>query len=98
LLDPIVLDTGPQIAVLWARTYFDITPLPVRINQVRLFKPFENSASIRCHFQMVRANDGQSIVSNVFYVDQEGSLLGIIEGLESVGNKALNRLAGSHLL
>jgi hypothetical protein len=98
LIDPIVMDSGPQLALLWARTYFDITPLPSRFQEVRIFKPFHSSSLIRCYFQVLREFGKQSVSANVFYVDQEGDLLGMIEGLESTGNKSLNRLAGSHLL
>ncbi|MFQ5902907.1 MAG: SDR family NAD(P)-dependent oxidoreductase, partial [Candidatus Binatia bacterium] len=98
LIDPIVMDSGPQLALLWARTYFDITPLPSRFQEVRIFKPFHSSSLIRCCFHVLRESVKQSVYANVFYMDQEGCLLGMIKGLESTGTKSLNRLAGSHLL
>jgi len=98
LIDPIVMDSGPQLALLWARTYFDITPLPSRFQEVRIFKPFHSSSLIRCYFQVLREFGKHSVYGDVFYVDHEGYLLGMIKGLESTGSKSLNRLAGSHLI
>jgi NAD(P)-dependent dehydrogenase (short-subunit alcohol dehydrogenase family) len=98
LIDPIVLDGGLQLALLWARNYLDITILPSSFKAVHLFKPFHCSSSIRCYFQVLEEFGKQSVYSNVFYMDQEGHLLGMIEGFESTGSKELNRLAGSHLL
>ncbi len=98
LIDPIVTDSGPQLALLWARTYLDITPLPSRFKEVRIFKPFHSSPLIRCYFQVLREFGKHSVYADVFYVDHEGYLLGMIKGLESTGSKSLNRLAGSHLL
>jgi malonyl CoA-acyl carrier protein transacylase len=98
LIDPIVMDSGPQLALLWARTYFDITPLPSRFQEVHIFKPFHSSSLIRCYFQVLRESVKQRVYANVFYTDQEGCPIGMIKGLESTGTKSLNRLAGSHLL
>jgi hypothetical protein len=98
LIDPIVIDSGPQLALLWARHYLDITPLPSHFQAVHIYKPLNSASSIRCHFQVLPPKAPQNVRANVFYVDPQGELLAMIEGLESVGNKALNRLAGSHLL
>jgi NAD(P)-dependent dehydrogenase (short-subunit alcohol dehydrogenase family) len=97
LIDPIVIDSGPQLAILWARNYLDITPLPSSFKAVHLYQPFNSASSIQCHFQVLENHSKQSVCANVFYVDQQGNLLGMIERLESTGSRALNRLAGSHL-
>jgi hypothetical protein len=98
LIDPIVIDSGPQLALLWARNYFDITPLPSSFMAVHIYQSFHSAALIHCHFQVLENSGIPRVCANVFYVDQQGKLLGMIEGLESIGSKELNRLAGSHLL
>jgi len=98
LMDPVVLDGGLQLALLWARNYLDITILPSRFKKVHLFKPFPRSSSIRCYSQVLEEFGGQSVYSNLYFVDPEGSLICLIEGFEATGSSALNRLGGSHLL
>ena len=94
LLDPVVLDCGPQLAIIWARHYHDITPLPSSFKAVHLYRPFPASSPIRCYLQCLEGSGNTSIFANVYYMDQEGKLLGMIEGLESTGSKSLNRLSG----
>jgi acyl transferase domain-containing protein/NAD(P)H-dependent flavin oxidoreductase YrpB (nitropropane dioxygenase family)/NAD(P)-dependent dehydrogenase (short-subunit alcohol dehydrogenase family) len=98
LVDPIVLDGGLQLGLLWTRNYFDLTLLPSTFKAVHLFKPFDSLSSTRCYIQFLEKFGQQSFCFNVFFLDQEGYLRVMIEGLEGTGSKALNRLAGSHLL
>ena len=96
LIDPIVLDGGLQLVLIWTRTYLDMTALPSSFKAVRIFKPFHLCPLIRCYVEVLEETGNQNVYSNLFFMDQEGHLLGMIEGLESTGNKALNRLAGTH--
>ena len=98
LLDPIILDGGLQLGCLWARTYLDITMLPSSFKAVRLFRPFYSSPQVRCRYQVLKEFGKQSHLANIFFADETGHLLAMIEGFECTGSKALNRLAGSHLL
>lgn len=91
--DPVILDSGPQLVILWAREYLDITPLPSRFKKVCLFKPFHLSPNVRCYVKISDESKNNSVYADVFFIGQEGQLLGTVEGLESIGSKSLNRLA-----
>jgi acyl transferase domain-containing protein/NAD(P)H-dependent flavin oxidoreductase YrpB (nitropropane dioxygenase family)/NAD(P)-dependent dehydrogenase (short-subunit alcohol dehydrogenase family) len=93
-IDPILLDNGLQLALIWARANLDITPLPASIGAVRLFKRFDCSSVIRCYLQVLQVVGNHSVHGNVFYTDRDGSLLVMMEGIEVTGSKSLNRLAG----
>jgi hypothetical protein len=95
LMDPVVLDSGPQLAIIWGRTYLDITPLPSRFRAVHLFKPFHHSPSIHCQLHVLERPNKHTILANVYFVEPKGSVIGMIEGLESTGSKSLNRLVAA---
>jgi NAD(P)-dependent dehydrogenase (short-subunit alcohol dehydrogenase family) len=92
LIDPIVIDSGPQLAILWARTYKDMTALPSSVQRYRRYGSLSGSG-LRSYFQVLPGVDDHTLRANVFYVGTEGRLLGWIEGLECTCSKALNRLA-----
>jgi acyl transferase domain-containing protein/NAD(P)-dependent dehydrogenase (short-subunit alcohol dehydrogenase family) len=92
LADPIVLDGGLQMALIWARIYLNITVLPSSIKAVHLHKPFHSAASIQCHLQVLEALNRQSVTYNMVFTNAEGDFLGMIEKIEATGSEALNRL------
>jgi hypothetical protein len=98
LIDPVALDCGLQMALLWGRTYLDITPLPSSFREIWLYRPFHTVETLQCYYEVLREFGRQTVYANIYYFDQEGRLQGLIKEFESTGSKALNRLAGSHLL
>jgi len=92
IIDPVVLDGGPQLAILWARAHHDMTALPSRFNSVHVFSPC-SSSTIRCHFEVVKMTGNSAILANVYFVDPDGTIVAMIEGLESTCSKSLNRLS-----
>jgi NAD(P)-dependent dehydrogenase (short-subunit alcohol dehydrogenase family) len=98
LIDPIALDGGLQLALLWARNYLDITLLPSNFRSVQFYKPFFGVSSIRCHLQVNEVIGQNSVSFNIIFMDQDDNLLAIVDGLEASGSKSLNRLGGSHLI
>jgi len=91
LIDPIVIDSGPQLAILWARAYLDMTALPSRVRTYRRFGSLSES-TLRCDLQIQASTGGHVLHSNVYFVGSDGRLLGLIEDLESNCSQALNRL------
>jgi hypothetical protein len=75
-----------------------VTPLPSSFKAVRLYQPFHMSSLIRCYVQVLEGSGNKSVYADVYYVDEAGKLLGMIEGLEATGSKSLNRLAGQQNL
>ncbi len=92
LLDPVVLDSAPQLAIVWARSFFDITPLPSSFGAVHFYRPFETPSAIRCHFQVLEGSGNPTVRANVLFADLEGRPLAKIETLECTGTNGLNRL------
>jgi len=96
LMDPVVLDGGLQLALLWARNYLDITVLPSSFRAVHIFRPFHFATSVRCHLQVLEKFGKQTVYYNIYFMDREGFVLEMIERVEATGSSALNRLAESH--
>ena len=96
LIDPILVDCGPQLTLLWARAFKDITPLPSRFERyVRYGSP--TGARVRCVVRILPDTDEATIHADVYFVDEVAGLIGRIIGMEMVGSRALNRLGGSHI-
>jgi hypothetical protein len=94
LIDPIVLDAGPQIATFWSRKMFDTTVLPNRIKSFRCYGSMAGGP-----LEMIlRVNnvdaEGSLLEATIWYL-RDGHLVGLMEGLESAGNTNLNRITGS---
>jgi len=95
VLDPILLDAGPQLAILWAREILNMTALPSRFINLRRFTRLDRVSRLKCHFQIDTGSRDHTIVANVYFVDQHNRVVLSVEGLESTCSKALNRLAKS---
>jgi hypothetical protein len=93
LIDPIVIDSGPQLAILWARAYRDMTALPSGFQSYYRYGPLLGSV-LRCYLQVLPGSEDHTLRANVFYIGANGRLLGLLEGLECTCSKALNRFVG----
>jgi len=94
LIDPVVVDCGLQLVLLWGRTHLDITLLPSRFRGVWIYRPLSSVPEIRARFQVERVVGHQTVYSYIYFFSPEGELLGWIDEVESTGSAALNRLAG----
>ncbi len=94
LVDPVVIDSGFQLAILWARIHHDMTPLPAKLEAYRrLAAP--TGALLRCHLQAESHAGGSVLITRLFFSELDGRLVAVIEGMEFSCSKALNRLGGS---
>ena len=91
LIDPIVIDSGFQLAILWARIYYDFTPLPSRFPVYRRFGSLSGPL-IWCYLHF--RSDPSSLImhTDLYFVDSDGHVMGFFEGAESTCSRALNRL------
>ncbi len=92
LIDPVVLDSSFQLAILWERAHHDMTPLPSRLAAYRSYGQFSRSP-IRCYLHAQSSNGGQTLMTTIYFLDSAHRLLGLMEGMEFSCSKALNRLA-----
>jgi len=94
LVDPVVLDSAFQPALLWERAQYDMTPLPSAFTSFQRYGSLSRSP-VRCYLRAKTSSDGHMLSANIFFWDEADGLLGLIEEMEFSCSKALNRLAGS---
>lgn len=94
LIDPILLDGGLQLALLWAREMRDMTALPSRIGALTRFaEPGMNGDILTCYFDIVPGSGDHTIVANIRFVTHDQRVVLAVDGFESTCSTALNRLA-----
>jgi hypothetical protein len=93
LIDPVVIDSGPQLASLWIRARRDMTALPSYFQSYHRFGSLSGPA-LRCYLQVLSSAAEHILRANVCFASMDGRLLGLLEGLECTYSTALNRLVG----
>jgi len=92
LIDPVVIDSGFQLAIIWARIYHDFTPLPSCFRAYHRYGPLAAPA-IHCYLHTRARPDSLIMHTDLYFVGPDGCVLGTFEGAESTCSRALNRLA-----
>jgi NAD(P)-dependent dehydrogenase (short-subunit alcohol dehydrogenase family) len=92
LIDPVVVDSGLQLLILWARTYLDMTPLPSRLGCYHRVAA-AIKGDVRCEVRIRSAGATPAIHADLMFYDASGALLGWLEDMEVTCSKALNRLS-----
>lgn len=95
VLDPTLLDLGPQLAILWARVAFGSTVLPHRFARVRRGTAGGAPRSLRAVFRARVGADASWLCADFDVYNSDGTLRLSLEGLETAGTPALNRLAAA---
>lgn len=93
LIDPVLLDCGLQLALLWERVHYDMTPLPTGFKSYRRFGTPSGSL-VRCYLRAYPSAGGHILFADICFLDTAGRMLAFMEGVEASCSKALNRLAG----
>ena len=93
LVDPVLLDCGFQLAILWERAHHDMTPLPSRFTSYRLFGS-PPSLDVRCYLEAKSSSEGHCLLADIYFLDESGKVIGLMEEMEFACSKTLNRLAG----
>ncbi|MBD3181837.1 SDR family NAD(P)-dependent oxidoreductase [Candidatus Poribacteria bacterium] len=92
IIDPVITDSGLQLIILWTRENLDMTPLPSRMSRFRRFGSMANQ-DVECQIH-INANPVTNVLSNkLVFFGEDGKLLGLMEGMELICSKALNRLS-----
>jgi acyl transferase domain-containing protein/NAD(P)H-dependent flavin oxidoreductase YrpB (nitropropane dioxygenase family)/NADP-dependent 3-hydroxy acid dehydrogenase YdfG len=92
IIDPVVLDATFQMAVLWERHHFDLTPLPTRFTAYHRFGSL-STPGVRCHVATRTSADGAVLVTRHLFLAPDSGVLGLLEGMEASCSRALNRLS-----
>jgi hypothetical protein len=93
IVDPAVFDCGLQLSIVWSRVRHDMTPLPSRFNRYQRFASLA-VAGLHCHADFVTEMGGRIIKANIWFLDAQNRVLGLLEDMEGSASKELNRLAG----
>jgi acyl transferase domain-containing protein/NAD(P)H-dependent flavin oxidoreductase YrpB (nitropropane dioxygenase family)/NAD(P)-dependent dehydrogenase (short-subunit alcohol dehydrogenase family) len=94
VIDPVLLDSAFQLAILWERTQFDMTPLPSGFAEYRRFRRL-GRFPVHCYLQAKPSAEGHVLSTNIKFLDPDGHLIASVREMEFSCTKALNRLAGS---
>jgi acyl transferase domain-containing protein/NAD(P)H-dependent flavin oxidoreductase YrpB (nitropropane dioxygenase family)/short-subunit dehydrogenase len=96
VIDPVVLDSGLQMVILWARHARDVTPLPSRFTRYLRCGPLRarDGGPVRCELVASADADARLVRADLTFFDSDGTIVGVLEGLECTASRELNRLAG----
>jgi acyl transferase domain-containing protein/NAD(P)H-dependent flavin oxidoreductase YrpB (nitropropane dioxygenase family) len=94
LFDPAVVDAAAQMAILWARSFRDETPLPTRFGRVVRYRE-TLPERVNMVFENVESADPSVVRANVYFSDAAGRVVLLIEDMECIASASLNRLGGT---
>jgi hypothetical protein len=81
LFDPLLLDCGFQLAILWARVQLNLTPLPARVQTIRRYQA-SPTHELRC--ELVVSTGGDALLSTDFTIlDADDRPVLVVAGAES---------------
>lgn len=92
LFDPGLIDTAPQLAIVWARVNGDTTALPSRFGSVIRYSASQQSQPLHIAFR-VKEFDGNSLNYDAIFFDSNGRVHFHLQDISGTCNAALNRLA-----
>jgi hypothetical protein len=97
VFDPAMTDAAAQMALLWGRTFNDQSALPARFGKVMKFQE-KLPEKLRMCFARKESEQPNTIVSDVYFVDEKNNVALLIEDLECISSMELNRLGGTEKL
>jgi len=97
LIDPVALDSALQMVILWARAVHDVTPLPARFKRYRRYGGLRSREGALMRCELVASADAQAhlVTADLTFFEEDGTVIGVLEGLECTASRELNRLAGA---
>jgi short-subunit dehydrogenase len=94
LFDPGLIDTAPQLAIIWARVNGDTTALPSRFGSITRYSASQQSQPLQIAFR-VNQFDGNSLTYDAIFFDDNGRIHFNLQDISGTCNAGLNRLAQS---
>ena len=91
LFDPGLLDTVPQMALVWSRVQQGSSALPSRFGSVVRYGRSRLNSQLNMAFR-VKAYDSHTVVYDAVFVDENGNIRLHLQDVESTCSEALNRL------
>jgi malonyl CoA-acyl carrier protein transacylase/NAD(P)-dependent dehydrogenase (short-subunit alcohol dehydrogenase family) len=93
LFDPGLIDTAPQLAIIWSRLLRGTTPLPSRFGEVTRYGMLRPEEKLQLRIRMKPSPSDASLLYDAFFVDGTGHIRLAMRDVESTSDRALNRLA-----
>ena len=91
LIDPIMLDVAPQLAILWSRAVHGTTALPNRMESYEHFGPL-GEGPVELSVRVAESVGAETFKADVWFMRGD-AVVGIMRGLEGASSASLNRLA-----
>ncbi len=92
LFDPGMIDTVPQLAIIWTRLQLNTTALPSSFGCVTRYSASLSPQPLQVVFRVQEANEN-SLTCDAVLFDAQGNIHFQLEGMEGTCNPLLNRLA-----
>jgi acyl transferase domain-containing protein/NAD(P)H-dependent flavin oxidoreductase YrpB (nitropropane dioxygenase family) len=92
--DPLVIDGAFQLAIIWARSQLDMTPLPAGFARYQQLRSL-SASEIRCELRASPSSDGHLLLTDITFSDGANRALARLTGMEFACSGALNRLGGA---
>jgi acyl transferase domain-containing protein/NAD(P)H-dependent flavin oxidoreductase YrpB (nitropropane dioxygenase family)/NADP-dependent 3-hydroxy acid dehydrogenase YdfG len=93
-IDPLVVDGAFQLAIIWARSQLNMTPLPTGFARYRPLSSL-SAPDIRCELYASPSSDGHLLLTDITFSDGADRILAGLTGMEFACSQALNRLGGT---
>ena len=91
-----LVDAGLQMQVLWARLQWDVTLLPADIAGARFDAGELAGRPVVRHELRIRPESRAPLcLADHWFLASDGRVVGMLTGVQGVGTRALNRLAGA---
>ena len=94
IIDPFVFDAALQLLLIWSRAQHDKTALPARIQSFSRYGPLTDQR-LTCYVAVESLAGGHALKSDVYFVNANGRLVGLLRGAEASCTNALNRLTAA---
>jgi hypothetical protein len=92
LINPTIVDAGPQAAILWSRAHHGTVALPNRVKAYHRYGPM-NDGPVRMVWRIDPGSDAHEVRATVWFLQNE-KVIGHLEGLEGAASAELVRTGG----
>ncbi|MBF0289022.1 MAG: SDR family NAD(P)-dependent oxidoreductase [SAR324 cluster bacterium] len=89
--EPLALDYAFQAMLIWARKYYGCGSLPLKMQQMKHFRPIQDGDSFYLSLEVTDAGK-RGLKADLFLHDEEGQMFSQLSGVEVTVSETLNAL------
>lgn len=90
-----LIDTVPQLAIVWAREIMGTTVLPTRFGSIQRFSEINPDQQYKV-ILMIRSTEPYKLNYDASIINMKGEVIIILTDMEGTCNKSLNRIGGTN--